>query len=116
MDVRLCQCSFCRSHGAKAISDPNGTLEFTENKSGALQRYMFGLRTAEFLICRECGVYVGAIMSEGDKAHGIVNVRALNDETLFTRTPIAADYDDEADDDRRARRRARWTPARLSTA
>jgi len=116
MEVRLCQCQFCCSHGAKAVSDPNGNIAFTEIRPGALHRYMFGLRTAEFLICRECGVYVGAVMSEGDQAYGIVNIRALSDEALFSHPPVPADYDDEEESDRRKRRRARWTPVRAAIA
>ncbi len=52
--VRACQCSFCRSHGAIATSDPEGLLEFRGTDPTQVQRYRFGGRTAEFLVCREC--------------------------------------------------------------
>ena len=49
--LRECQCSFCRMHGARAVSDPAGTLRFTERRAGTLNRYRFGLNTADFIVC-----------------------------------------------------------------
>jgi hypothetical protein len=37
--VRACQCSFCRSHGAIATSDPEGLLEFRSSDPNRVQRY-----------------------------------------------------------------------------
>ena len=60
--LRACQCGFCRAHGALATSDPAGTVRFRYIYPDRLRRYRFGLRTADFLICRECGIYAGAVM------------------------------------------------------
>ena len=32
LQVRACQCSFCRRHGAKTVSDPNGRLTLTARR------------------------------------------------------------------------------------
>ena len=61
--LRACTCSFCRRHRARIISDPAGQLEIVVHSDRNLSRYRFGLKTADFLLCRECGVYVGAAIS-----------------------------------------------------
>ena len=112
-ELRECQCSFCRMHGAKAVADPNGSMSFAEITPGTLNRYRFGLNTADFIVCHNCGIYMGCILSDGDNHYGIVNIRALNDRAKYTSTPTAFDYDAETTSDRIARRKAKWTPAKL---
>ena len=65
LGVRTCQCAFCRAHGAVNISDPHGSLEI-EAGANDVQRYAFALRTADFLLCKRCGVYVAAVTGQGD--------------------------------------------------
>lgn len=114
--VRECQCSFCRMHGAKAVSDPAGTLRFTEQTQGTLQRYRFGLNTADFIVCKTCGAYMGVILTDGDTGYGVVNIRTLADGAKFTADPTAADYDAETTAARIARRKAKWTPVEIIPA
>ena len=112
--VRACQCGFCRAHAARTTSDPSGRLAFRVNGDEALQRYRFGLMTADFLVCRHCGVYLGAQIATANGAFGIINTRALT--PLPAELPVAAhaDYASESASDRIARRERRWTPlARL---
>ena len=106
---RACQCSFCRSHGALTLSDPDGALRF-DAEGDALIRYRFGLKTADFLICGTCGVYVGAVYGEGDELWGIVNSNVLHDRNAFIAPIDAMSYDDETATSRGARRKSRWTP------
>ncbi len=108
--MRACACSFCRRHGARCISDPEGSLVITAATSGKLKRYRFALGTADYLVCADCGVYVGAVMTEGAKAYGILNINVLDDPSPFTQAPASVTYDAEDEAGRRARRRARWTP------
>ena len=108
--VRACQCSFCRAHGALSSSDPAGSIEFFGAEE-ALQRYRFGLRTADFFVCRRCGVYVGAAIAVGERHYGIVNVRAIDlsdDQEFSVSQPVS--YDGEDTPGRVARRAERWTP------
>ena len=114
-EVRECQCSFCRIHGARAASDPSGKLSFTETTPGALNRYRFGLRTADFLVCNGCGAYMGCILTADDGAWGIVNINTLDARTRFTQPPTPFDYDTEDTAGRIARRRQKWTPAVINT-
>ncbi len=75
-----------------------------------LQKYRFGLRTADFLLCTECGVYIGAVIETDSGAYGIVNVHALSEtpEGLAATAPIS--YDAEDTGGRVSRREERWTP------
>ena len=59
--VRTCTCSFCRSHDPRMISDPAGLLEISADDWSLVELYRFGTRTADFVICRRCGVFIAAI-------------------------------------------------------
>jgi hypothetical protein len=37
----------------------------------------FGYRSVDLLTCRNCGVYVAAIMGSGEQPDAVINVRAL---------------------------------------
>ena len=86
-----CQCSFCRKHNARALSDPQAHVALTAADPQQLQRYSFGLRTSEQIICRRCGVYVAMTLAYGDRVWSVINVDTLEDRGLFTRPPEARD-------------------------
>ncbi len=111
IEVRADQCGFCRRHGAKTVSDPAGrlTLRFAEN---TVRRYRFGARTADFLVCQSCGAYVASVMED----YGVLNVVGADIAVLASRAARPVDYDAETPDERRARRRLRWTPTILEAA
>lgn len=111
LPLRACQCSFCRLHGARSTSDPAGRLAFVLRDPALLTRYRFGLRTADFLICAKCGVYVGAFMREAGGARAIVNANTLDDVARLTQDAVPMDYGGEDAAQRLARRRQRWSPA-----
>jgi hypothetical protein len=108
--IRACQCSFCRAHDALSTSDPAGQIAFTTARPALLQKYRFGLKTADFLLCRECGVYIGAVIESAGGVFGIVNVHALLDAPARFATTAPISYDGEEVDGRVARREERWTP------
>ena len=108
--LRACGCRFCRSHGAVTTSDPCGALELTRRDTDQLMRYRFGLRTADFWTCRTCGVYLGAVTSDG--RFGIINTNALVDRPVQLSSPQPMSYDGETAAVRTARREQRWTPMR----
>ena len=68
---RACQCDFCRKHNTSAVSDPDGDLAISVRDASLLNRYQFGLKAADFLICRACGVYVAAFMPDPDDKKGV---------------------------------------------
>ena len=114
---RACQCSFCRKHNSKAVSDPAGSLQITVGDKDAFSRYQFGLGAADFLICKTCGVYVAAFMPDPSDDQGFATLMssALDDQARY-RDATATVYDGEDEAGRRQRRRERWTPATLVIA
>ena len=112
LPVRACGCSFCRSHGARTMTDPNGRAVI-EADPKALMRYQFGLKTADFLLCARCGVYLGAFFDDEDAAYATLNVNTFDARAEFASAGAPTDYESENADGRMARRRRRWTPAIL---
>lgn len=108
--IRACQCRFCRAHDALSASDPEGTLEFFCNNSDHLQRFRFALKTADFLLCRECGVYIGAVINTPSGSYGIINTHALNETPDDIAEVGAINYESEDTSGRVSRREERWTP------
>jgi len=111
---RACQCVFCRKHNTSAISDPAGELDLTVKDADLLCRYQFDLRTADFLVCRQCGVYMGAFLHGADDKNGFATLMSsvLDERARFGEgQPVS--YSDETEAGRRQRRRKKWTPARL---
>jgi len=114
IQVRACQCGFCRAHGALSVTDPAGLLTFRARDSSLLVRYRFGLKLADFLLCSRCGAYLGAFMQEEARSLGVLNICVLAERDRFG-TPTLMRYDRETPELRLQRRRERWTPARLVT-
>jgi hypothetical protein len=110
LGLRADQCSFCRAHGARNSSDPNGTILLSVRDAGALIRYRFGLRIADFLICGNCGVYIGALMEVDGSSWFTVNVNAFHPPPRDDFPIVPADYDGEDVPARIVRRKERWTP------
>lgn len=108
--TRLCQCAFCRAHGATSTSDPAGELTFAAAEPALLQRYQFGTRSADFLICRACGVFMGAVMTLDAGRWGVLNARTVQPIPSDLPPAQAMSYEGEASNARAERRTQRWTP------
>jgi hypothetical protein len=80
---RACDCDFCRKHGAVYVSDPQGVLRIQITAAGQVNRFRQGSNTAEMLLCRQCGVLVGALYQEEHRLFGTLNANALDCRTAF---------------------------------
>jgi hypothetical protein len=109
--TRSCRCSFCRAHATRTLSDPNGRVEIRASDWSRVERYRFGSRTADFLLCRTCGVYVGAMCETDLGSRMVTNVNSLKDRAAFPPASSFPDHDEETVEARLARRAANWTPA-----
>ncbi len=105
-------CSFCRRHGVVATSDPAGEVEFEYEDDAEIRRYRFAQRSAEFLICGECGVFVAALTETGAGPRAVINARVLDAVSLNFSAVIDARFDEETPMQRAARRSRNWTPVR----
>ena len=107
---RACQCSFCRKHGARTVSDPDGSaiLEL----AGDAIRYRFASKAADYLLCGTCGVYLGAVADIDGRTFATLNLNAFDDPRPdLVAAPVS--YEGESAEAKALRRRARWTPARI---
>ena len=108
-DCRMgeCACSFCTAHGAKCIADSRGHASIRIQHPEELNRYRFGFKTADFLVCRSCGVYLGAVIEVGGKTFSTLNLRV----TSYRDVPASRhSYDAETENGRIERRTKSWTP------
>ena len=106
--IRACQCRFCRAHDALSASTPDAEIRFTAEDTAKLQKYRFGLHTADFLLCRNCGVYIGAVIEVAGSRYGIINTHALSPVPDGIADPEPISYDGEITDNRVSRRKERW--------
>jgi hypothetical protein len=111
--LRACGCSFCRGHATRTVSDPRGRAEIRATDWSMVEFYRFGTATADFLICRRCGIYIGAICDAPGDTRAVINTNCLDDRADFAQSPAATDHDGETIEARMARRAANWTPAVL---
>lgn len=110
---RACQCTFCRKHGARTVSDPQGSAEIGVG-AGSL-RYRFASHMADYLVCTRCGVYVAAVAEIDGRRLATLNLNVFDDPHLeLAAMPVS--YDGESAGEKAERRRLRWTPLRLETS
>jgi hypothetical protein len=113
--ARACGCSFCTKHGAAWTSDPQGELVLSHRAPDDIRRYRFGLGITDFIICAHCGVPCAAVGLVDDRLLGVVNINTMDRLSDFAPANPAS-FDGEETDDRLARRRKGWTPARMVCA
>jgi hypothetical protein len=95
------------------VSDPQGSFEVRADDWSLVERYRFGTRTSDFLICRRCGVFISAVAEMTDGVRAVVNVNCLDDRAHFTSVPTMHEFQGETIDSRSSRRAGNWMPAVL---
>lgn len=80
---RACDCDFCRRHGAAYVSDPHALLTLWIRDERSAGRYRQGSGQAEMLLCRDCGVLVGALHRGHERLYGVVNAKVFDGGTCF---------------------------------
>ena len=110
--LRACGCSFCRAHNTRTTSDPNGSMQIDVRERDRLVRYRFGLRTADFLLCAHCGVYIGALLPDDSGGWFTVNVNTFREPPPLDCPIQPIVYESEDIGGRIDRRRTKWTPVK----
>ena len=87
-------CSFCRRHGVVGTSDAAGNLSVDIKDPSKVRYYRFAHRTADFLICSECGVFVAAITDTAQGKRAVVNARVLDGVSLNWASVADVHFDD----------------------
>jgi len=109
--LRACACTFCRAHNTRTVADPDGQFELWADDWSLIEPYRFGSRTADYLVCRRCGVYVAAVCETSAGTRAVVNTTCLADRASFTQVPATSDYEGETAEARLSRRAVNWMPA-----
>ena len=107
LPIRACQCSFCRAHGAHTATDPDGTARLFARDPSRLLLYRFAHGVTEFVMCSQCGIYVGAVISDGDQKFITLNMNLAG---LDVSRAEAVEYDGESAKSRLSRRCKKFTP------
>ena len=108
--VRACSCSFCTKHGGVYTSHPDAKVDVRIEDEQQVQRYRFGTATADFHICRICGV-VPIVTSDIDGTlYAVVNVNSFEGVDPSELDRSVTDFEGETMDDRLARRQRNWIP------
>ena len=113
LPLRSCQCSFCTRHRTRNTVDPAGRAVVSVRDAAKLSRYQWAARGAEFLVCRECGGYLGAVISSNGRRCMTLNVNLFEEVEQFTQPSEAVDYESETPEARRRRRELGWIPAEV---
>jgi hypothetical protein len=74
--VRACSCGLCTKHKAVWTSHPNGRFSLVIGDEDQLNRYRFGTKTADFHVCRACGVHADHDLF--DRFHSIRGTKYTN--------------------------------------
>jgi hypothetical protein len=80
---RACDCDFCRKHGASYVSDAQGSLRIRIKDERDSGKYHQGSGLADCLLCRNCGVLVGAFYQSDGRLYAAVNVKVVADRADF---------------------------------
>jgi hypothetical protein len=109
--LRSCQCSFCTRHRARTVTDKDGRARLRVSDPALLSRYQWNLRSAEFLVCKRCGNYLGCAMPVRDGWVASLNANLFAEVAQLTQPALEMNYDAETLEQRRRRREENWTPA-----
>ncbi len=81
-----------------------------------LNRYHFGMNMVDFLICKSCGNYIGAVQQIDDQLFGIINANLTENRGKQFGEAKPALFEQETGEERSARRKDAWTPITLKIA
>ncbi len=107
--ARACGCSFCVKHGGVWTSSPHGRLRVSVS-AATVQPYAFGTHTAQFHVCGRCGVVPLVTSRIAGTLYAVVNVNAFEDFERARLQVAPASFEDEAQEERLARRQRHWIP------
>src|ERR1700681_3518598 len=102
--------SFCRRHGVVGTSDPAGQVTFEVGDASLVRYYCFAQKSAQFMLCGECGVFVAALTETAAGERAVINARVLDGISLDFNEVADAHFDDETPMQRAERRLRHWTP------
>lgn len=113
--LRACGCDYCSCHGALWTSHPDAGVALRIVDAEAVLPYRFGTASADFLVCRRCGVLSLTRCDFDDGARTVVNANTFDNLPLEQCSRVTTDFDGEDVEQRLARRRRNWSPLTIIT-
>ncbi|EFA83865.1 hypothetical protein PPL_02935 [Heterostelium album PN500] len=106
--ARACSCTFCFKHGGVWTSSVTGKLNVNVKDRELLKLYNFGTKTADFYVCKECGIVPLSCCTIDGNLYAVVNINTFEgiDPTLITEIPVT--LTEETESSRLARRKKNW--------
>jgi len=108
--ARACSCEFCTKHRGTYTSHPEAKLEAVIADESMLSAYSFATGTAEFSVCRRCGVVPFVTSRIDGRLYAVVNVNTFENGGPLALTETVSDFDGESVEERLARRAGTWIP------
>jgi hypothetical protein len=108
--IRACGCELCSKHSAVWTSHPKGRFLLHGSDTEKTNLYRFGTKTADFHVCRNCGVMPISTCLITSTVFAVLNTRTFDgiDPSRFVERKT--NFDGETASDRLARRQKTWTP------
>lgn len=106
--ARACTCTFCSKHGGVWTSYPAGSLAVHIKDSAQVSRYAFGTETADFYVCKQCGVTPLVTSVIDETVYAVVNVNTFENVPASLLQHSSSTLDGESTDDRLGRRKRNW--------
>jgi len=106
--VRACSCEFCKKHRGVYTSHPEGKLDAEILDGTLVSRYRFATKTAEFFVCKRCGVVPFVTSEIEGSVFAVVNVNTFDAVDPTALDSSVTDFDGELREDRLARRSRTW--------
>ncbi|MCC6709942.1 MAG: hypothetical protein IT492_20490 [Gammaproteobacteria bacterium] len=108
--LRACGCDYCTRHGALWTSHPEAEVRLCIDNEAAVLPYRFGTASADFLVCRRCGILTLTRCEFEDALRTVVNANTFDNLALTQCARINTDFEAEDLEQRLARRRRNWSP------
>jgi len=106
--TRTCGCTFCRKHGGTWTSHRDAKLNAQAKDNALVSKYRFGTETADFYICKRCGVAPFVVSRIDNNSYAVVNTNSFDPSDAYTFSNMSTDFDGEGTDDRLNRRQRNW--------
>ncbi|MGA9334667.1 MAG: hypothetical protein WBV39_10360 [Rudaea sp.] len=108
--ARACSCSFCAKHGGVWTASPTASLVARIDNAQQVNRYAFGTRTAQFHVCRICGIAPFVTSMIQGREYALVSVNAFENVPASMLCHTTASFDGEEETQRLERRAKNWVP------
>jgi hypothetical protein len=108
--VRACGCGHCRKHRGVWTSHPSGRFRMSVADPSQSGQYRFGTKTADFHVCRTCGIVPIVTCVIDGARYAVVNVNTFDNVDRSELAEAPSNFEGENLEGRLARRRRNWTP------